>query len=166
MKPILDACCGGRMFYFDKNNPNVLFADIRNQKLSFKDRDKIRHLEVSPDVIHDFTDMPYPDKSFKCVIFDPPHLIKGGDKSWLVKKYGRLDEDWQTQLKKGFDECMRVLDDFGTLIFKWNETQITVSEILKVIGINPIIGHKSGRLNNTHWMLFVKGASYIGDDTR
>lgn len=86
MKPILDACCGGRMFYFDKNNPNVLFADIRNQKLSFKDRDKIRHLEVSPDVIHDFTDMPYPDKSFKCVIFDPPHLIKGGDKSWLVKK--------------------------------------------------------------------------------
>ena len=77
------------------------FADIRNQKLSFKDRDKIRHLEVSPDVIHDFTYMPYPDKSFKCVIFDPPHLIKGGDKSWLVKKYGRLDEDWQTQLKKG-----------------------------------------------------------------
>ena len=53
MKPILDACCGGRMFYFDKNNPNVLFADIRNQKLSFKDRDKIRHLEVSPDVIHE-----------------------------------------------------------------------------------------------------------------
>ena len=51
MKPILDACCGGRMFYFDKNNPNVLFADIRNQKLSFKDRDKIRHLEVSPDYV-------------------------------------------------------------------------------------------------------------------
>ena len=46
MKPILDACCGGRMFYFDKNNPNVLFADIRNQKLSFKDRDKIRHLGI------------------------------------------------------------------------------------------------------------------------
>lgn len=166
MKPILDACCGGRMFYFDKNNPNVLFADIRKQSLSFKDRDKIRHLEVSPDVIHDFTDMPYPDKSFKCVIFDPPHLIKGGDKSWLVKKYGRLDEDWRSQLKKGFDECMRVLDDFGTLIFKWNETQITVNEILKIIGVNPIIGHKSGRLNNTHWMLFVKGANHIGDDTR
>lgn len=81
MKPILDACCGGRMLYFDKNNPNVLFADIREQKLSFKDRDKIRHLEVSPDVIHDFTDIP-------CVIFDPPHLIQGGDNSWLVKKYG------------------------------------------------------------------------------
>lgn len=28
MKEILDACCGGKMFYFDKNNPNVLFQDI------------------------------------------------------------------------------------------------------------------------------------------
>ena len=26
-KSILDACCGSRMFYFDKQNPNVLFAD-------------------------------------------------------------------------------------------------------------------------------------------
>lgn len=67
-------------------------------------------------MIHDFTDMPYPDKSFKCVIFDPPHLIQGGDNSWLVKKYGRLDKDWQNQLLKGFQECMRVLDDYGTLI--------------------------------------------------
>ncbi len=24
MKPILDACCGGKMFYFDKNDPRVL----------------------------------------------------------------------------------------------------------------------------------------------
>lgn len=162
-KIILDACCGSRMFHFDKRNPHVLFADNRTFEGTLCDG---RLLKVEPDVIHDFTDMPYPDKSFKCVIFDPPHLIKGGDKSWLVKKYGRLDEDWRTQLKKGFDECMRVLDDFGTLIFKWNETQITVSEILKVIGVNPIIGHKSGRLNNTHWMLFVKGANHIGDDTK
>ena len=27
--PILDACCGGRQFWFDKENPNVLFADCR-----------------------------------------------------------------------------------------------------------------------------------------
>src|SRR4030067_1040132 len=27
--PILDACCGGRQFWFDKENPNVLFADWR-----------------------------------------------------------------------------------------------------------------------------------------
>lgn len=155
-KPILDACCGSRMFWFDKQNPNVLFADNRRLETTMKDRDKVRKLEINPDVIHDFTDMPYPDKSFKLVIFDPPHLKVGGDSSWLVKKYGRLNKDWQTQLKKGFDECMRVLDDYGTLVFKWNETQITVSEIIKAIGHRPLIGHKSGKANNTHWLLFFK----------
>ncbi|MCW9717386.1 class I SAM-dependent methyltransferase [Avibacterium sp. 21-599] len=155
-KPILDACCGSRMFWFDKQNPNVLFADNRQIETIMKDRDKIRKLEINPDVIHDFTDMPYPDKSFKLVIFDPPHLKIGGDNAWLVKKYGRLNQDWQTQLKKGFDECMRVLDDNGTLVFKWNETQIPVSEIIKAIGYQPLIGHKSGKANKTHWLLFFK----------
>lgn len=28
-KPILDCCCGSRMFYFDKSDSNVLFTDIR-----------------------------------------------------------------------------------------------------------------------------------------
>ncbi|KGQ27271.1 class I SAM-dependent methyltransferase [Gallibacterium anatis] len=156
MKPILDACCGSRMFWFDKQNPNVLFADNRKLETTMKDRDKLRKLEINPDVIHDFTDMPYPDKSFKLVIFDPPHLINGGDNSWLVKKYGRLDQDWQTQLKRGFDECMRVLDKHGTLVFKWNETQIPVSEILSIIQYQPLIGHKSGKHAKTHWLLFFK----------
>jgi hypothetical protein len=26
-KPILDPCCGGKMFWFNKNNPHVLFCD-------------------------------------------------------------------------------------------------------------------------------------------
>lgn len=90
------------------------------------------------------------------IVFDPPHLIRGGGNSWLVKKYGKLPSNWQDVLKKGFDECMRVLKPNGTLIFKWNETQIPVSEILKVIEYQPIYGHKSGRLNKTHWMAFVK----------
>lgn len=29
MKPILDPMCGPKMFYFDKDNANVLFGDIR-----------------------------------------------------------------------------------------------------------------------------------------
>ena len=31
-KPILDACCGGKMFYFDKHDPRVLFQDIPQDK--------------------------------------------------------------------------------------------------------------------------------------
>lgn len=29
MKRVLDPCCGSRMFWFDKNNPDVEFCDIR-----------------------------------------------------------------------------------------------------------------------------------------
>jgi hypothetical protein len=28
-KRVLDACCGSRMFWFDKQNPDVVFADNR-----------------------------------------------------------------------------------------------------------------------------------------
>lgn len=89
-KPILDACCGSRMFWFDKQNPNVLFTDNRQIETTMKDRDKLRKLEIKPDVIHDFTNMPYPDKSFKLVIFDPPHLKVGGDNAWLIKSMDDL----------------------------------------------------------------------------
>lgn len=30
MKPILDVCCGGKMFYFNKSDSRVLFCDKRN----------------------------------------------------------------------------------------------------------------------------------------
>ena len=29
-KIILDACCGSRMFWFDKENPLILFADMKS----------------------------------------------------------------------------------------------------------------------------------------
>lgn len=152
-KQILDACCGSRMFWFDKNNPDVVFADIRQESHVLCDG---RKLEINPDVIMDFTNMPFADNSFRLVIFDPPHLLKLGKTSWTAKKYGVLPKDWQEVIRKGFDECMRVLEDSGILVFKWSATQITVNEILKVINRQPLIGHKSGRLAQTHWLLFMK----------
>lgn len=87
MKPILDACCGSRMFWFDKANPAVVFMDNRNFEETLCDG---RRLEVRPDVVADFRDMPFPDKWFRLVVFDPPHLIHAGDKSWIGTKYGPL----------------------------------------------------------------------------
>nr|DAS52287.1 MAG TPA: hypothetical protein [Caudoviricetes sp.] len=72
---ILDACCGGKMFYFDKNDDRVLFQD-------------------------------------------------------------------------------------GFLIFKWNETDIKVSEVLNLTPVKPIFGHISGKRANTHWICFIKGGVY------
>lgn len=56
-------------------------------------------------------------------------------------------------LKQGFNECMRVLKPCGTLIFKWNEEQVKLSEVLKCFNQKPLFGNKRSK---THWLVFVK----------
>lgn len=152
-KKILDACCGSRMFWFNKKHPNAVYQDIRSESHVLCDG---RKLEISPDVVSDFRSMPYPDGSFKLVVFDPPHLQRAGDKSWLALKYGKLTSNFKDDLKKGFSECFRVLEPNGILIFKWNEDQIKVSEILKLTDQDPLFGHTTGRHGKTHWITFMK----------
>lgn len=158
-KIILDACCGSRMFWFDKENPNTLFIDKRSETLAVKDRDKVRTIEVKPDIIADFTDLPFNDESFYMVVFDPPHLKTLGETSWMAKKYGKLPANWHGMIKKGFDECMRVLKHNGTLVFKWNESEVNASEILSIIPYKPLFGHTTGRQSKTIWMCFMKGVN-------
>lgn len=155
-KKILDVCCGSRMFWFDKKNPDVLFIDKRSEIVTAKDGDKLRVIEVCPDVVADFTDLPFPDESYFMVVFDPPHLKTLGATSWMAKKYGRLTGDWKEMIAKGFDECMRVLKPNGTLIFKWNESEVKSSQILDAIPYNPLFGHTTGRQSKTIWMAFMK----------
>ena len=150
MKPILDACCGGRMFWFDKQNPDVVFMDNRELEDTLCDG---RAFTVKPDVLADFREIPFPDKTFKLVVFDPPHLIRAGKSSWLAKKYGVLAETWKADIKQGFDECMRVLDDYGVLVFKWGEEQMSQKEVIQAIGCKPLFGD---RRTKTHWMVFMK----------
>jgi len=153
MNNILDVCCGSKMFHFDKKSKSVIFGDIRKETHILCDH---RILKVHPDIILDFRDLPFKSSLFKMVIFDPPHLVRVGKNSWMYKKYGGLDTDWREILEDGFRECFRVLDTFGTLIFKWNDDQIKVSEILKLTSYRPIIGHKSGKRSKTHWLSFLK----------
>lgn len=152
MKRILDACCGGKMCWFDKNNPETVFMDIRKEKHTLCDG---RTLDVSPDVVADFRQMPFEDGSFSLVLFDPPHLHHLGDSAWLAKKYGKLLPTWEDDIRRGFEECMRVLKPNGVLIFKWNEEQIPTSKIISVIGKQPLFGH-TGTNTKTIWMCFIK----------
>ncbi|MDB5053126.1 MAG: methyltransferase [Bacilli bacterium] len=147
---ILDACCGSRMFWFDKRNDDVLYMDNRQLSDTLCDG---RKLEVNPDVVADFRNIPFEDSSFYLVVFDPPHLTKAGEDSWLAKKYGKLGQDWQNDIAQGFNECMRVLKPNGTLIFKWNEEQIKLQELIKVIGRKPLFGN---RRSKTHWLVYMK----------
>ena len=111
MKPILDVACGSKAFWFDKNNPNVEFCD--NRIVPYHEYYPKRYIEIKPDTACDFTALPFPDKSFKLVVFDPPHLRWAGPKSWTRLKYGCLEENWPAMIHDGFAECMRVLDDYG-----------------------------------------------------
>jgi len=149
-KKVLDACCGSRMFWFDKKNPLTLFMDKRNFTDTLCDG---RTLEVKPDVIADFREIPFQDESFYLVVFDPPHLCRAGQNSWLAKKYGVLDSNWKEDIAMGFLECMRVLKPNGTLVFKWNEEQISLSEILATISYKPLFGQ---RRSKTHFLVFFK----------
>lgn len=154
MARILDACCGSRMFWFDKENPIVTYMDIRQE---YEELETGHVVNVNPDIVGDFRNMPFESDTFDMVVFDPPHLIHAGDNSWLAKKYGKLDELWPEDIRQGFAECMRVLKPNGSLIFKWNEDQISLQEVLAAIGEQPLFGNKRSK---THWLVFMKLVSY------
>jgi len=149
-KAILDATAGSRMIWFDKHNPDVLYMDNRQLTTTLCDG---RILNIHPDIIADFRNMPFKDNTFYLVVFDPPHLRVAGEKSWLAKKYGVLSENWRQDISQGFRECMRVLKPNGVLIFKWNEEQVKLSEVLSVLDAKPLFGN---RRSKTHWMVFMK----------
>lgn len=156
-KMILDACCGGRQFWFDKENPNVLFVDKRvmpPKKVGSGKDERIR--KCLPDDVQDFRALKLPNESFRLVVFDPPHLFLG-ENSYMAQSYGFLDKKtWKDDLRKGFAECFRVLEDKGILIFKWNESDIQLKEILKLTEQKPLFGHPSGKAQKTHWVCFMK----------
>ncbi len=154
-KLILDACCSSRMFWFNKNHPNALYQDIRKEEHELSDG---RELIINPDVVGDFRKMDFADNTFSLVVFDPPHLMKLGNSSWLAKKYGKLLPTWEDDIKAGFDECIRVLSPNGTLIFKWNQRDVKLKKLLEVIKTEPLFGHTTKSGGETIWLAFMKFA--------
>lgn len=147
------------MFWFDRSDPRAVFLDNRSETHVLPDSSSAggsRTLIIEPDVLGDFTALPFADASFPMVVFDPPHLVRNGKKGWLAKKYGKLEGDWREELRKGFAECFRVLAPSGTLIFKWNENDVPVSQILALTPERPLIGNRCGKNAKSHWIVFLK----------
>ena len=157
--PVLDACCGGRMMWFDKADPRCLYVDKRSETVSRTPGAQAKAyapLEVRPDLQADFTDLPFPSDTFALVVMDPPHIEKMGATSYLAKEYGKLLPDWRDTLRAGFAECFRVLRPEGVLVFKWCEYEIPVGEVLALTDAKPLFGHKTGKKQLTHWIAFLK----------
>lgn len=148
------------MFWFDRTDDRALFSDkrVETHVIDKGTPGTIGRspIVVAPDVVSDFTNLPYPAGSFALVVFDPPHIERTAAKGLLTKKYGHLTGEWREMLRGGFAECFRVLRHQGVLIFKWAESDIPLSEILKLTPEKPLFGHRSGKAAQTHWCTFLK----------
>lgn len=148
------------MMWFDKHDERCLFADERRETMEIDHHPSQNGRSpkvVNPDQIHDFRNMPYENESFYHVVFDPPHVRNISMRSVTGFSYGSLNKDtWKDDLTKGFAECFRVLKPNGILVFKWNEVDIPLRQILKLTSCKPLYGHKSGKKANTHWVTFIK----------
>lgn len=135
-----------------------MFTDIRRVEPQIMGEGKdARVFSVMPDKVMDFRDIQFADEQFSMVVFDPPHFTTFGKNSYMGQKYGNLDKStWKQDLEKGFSECFRVLQTGGFLIFKWNEHEIPLREIIKLSPYKPLFGHPSGKTQKTHWVCFMK----------
>lgn len=159
MERILDVTCGDRSIWFDKKESHTVYCDKREIDVVNEIGNNIkaeRGIHIHPDIIADFTDLPFKDETFNLVVADPPHLKDASETAWLTKKYGSLHDGWEEMLHDGFQEWMRVLKYGGVLIFKWSEIHIPAEEVWKAIGQKPLFGHHSGKKMNTYWACFMK----------
>ena len=162
---VLDACCGPRMMWFDRQDRRALFIDKRSElhliaPTQSRAGRQDRRIEIAPDLIADFTAMPFADATFGLVVFDPPHMAArraGGPNGQFRKMYAALPNDWRGVLREGFAECFRVLKPGGVLIFKWAELSFKLSEVLTLTPERPLFGHKISV--HTHWCVFMKEAA-------
>lgn len=162
MTPVLDPCCGGRMMWFDHEDPRATFCD-KYPRTYITDRGTPgtngRSPKVTaPQIVSDFTELPFPDETFWHVVFDPPHYTEKSmsGNSCLAASYGMLFPGWEEMLAEGFRECFRVLKLHGTLIFKWSSLEIPLSRVLRLTDRKPLYGHTSGKKAATHWVAFIK----------
>ena len=153
-KKILDACCGGKQFWIDKINPNVLFMDIRKESKGFIPEQP--NFEIQPDLIGDFRKTEFKDNQFKHIVWDIPHKIKK-DKGLITKKYGYLGENWRDDLTNGFKELWRILDNGGTLCLKFSDLDISIKDLLSLFPEKALYGTPTKKgVNNSYWFVFVK----------
>ncbi len=51
-----------------------------------------------------------------------------------------------------------ILKTDGVLVFKWNEDEVSVKEILKLTPVKPLFGSRYGRHYKSHWIVFMKSS--------
>lgn len=152
---ILDACCGGRFWWWNKEHPLAVYMD---QRIDLEPPEGCNpNWKCEPTVVGDFREMPFGDECFQLVLFDPPHIVRPNPSGRIPKMYGALLPDTeQEDLKLGFSECWRVLAPGGTLVVKWAGD---LGRVAPHFPADPIVGTRTIRRNDglgTRWFIFYK----------
>jgi hypothetical protein len=161
---ILDATAGNRHIWGKNKHPEgVIFFD------------KEVNLKIPADVIGTWDKLPFPDNSFDCIIFDPPHTMndvmnwkessralhfdpqeKAGGSWW---SFFKNKQSYRTQILKGQREFARISP---RMCLKWNDCDITIELVLSLFTEwNEVIRYshtsKSGiSKSKTWWVKLVR----------
>ena len=162
---ILDATCGPKGIWYQKNHPFVTFMDKRNGiyhnilsgNTSFKSR---RKYKIYPDVVSEWKDAPFPNNHFDMIIFDPPHIIRPNEskKSGITCEYGMLFKNsWRNDLRIGIKKLFDILKPEGIFILKWCESCAKIEEVIKLFPYPPLFGTNiKKKTSDTYWIVFIK----------
>jgi len=160
---ILDATCGTKAMWFNKNHPLVTYLDKRSGNFIYQNRNQKTTIKINPNVVGDFTKLEFDNNCFDMVLFDPPHIVQNKpDSSKCMAYYSYLPSDkWQSILQKGINELFRVLKPQGVFIFKWAERAKPIKDIVKLFPYPPIFGNRTwkanpSKSNEVYWLVFLK----------
>lgn len=143
---ILDMSAGNRAIWFNKRNPLCVYIDKRKS--------------VKPDIVMNSMRLKFPDKTFRLIVFDPPH-VNFGKNSRMSKSYGHTTTAGIRKLiAASAREAHRVSKRDALMVFKWNDHDQKLPTILKLMSKywQPLFGHltKDGPGSKTYWCLLRK----------
>jgi len=160
---ILDATCGARSMWFQKNDKETVYLDKRKGVFEYETSpnsklpQRIFRARIFPTIKGDNRMLPFKNEVFDMILFDPPHQI--GHKTGIY--YTLYDElnplSWTTDMIKTSKELFRVLKKGGFLILKWAELQKDLKTVLSFFPIQPLFGTNTSYKNRTWWIVFRKG---------
>ena len=158
---ILDATCGLREMWFQKDDPDTIYLDRRKGAISSKWRQYGGNKIIRVTVQADNRYLPFRNETFSLVVYDPPHHVRDADGTYQ-DLYGKLSgKTWIKDIWTASRELFRVLKIGGFLILKWSESSKKVRRVVALFPSPPLFGTKSK--SHTYWIVFRKGIISSGE---
>ena len=169
---ILDATAGNRRFWRNYSD-NIIYIDIQKK------------LEKKPTMFADNRKLPFQDKTFHTIIYDPPHtwdfssiFFGFPDKESWIKNHPNDNRQYPTyygmdiyksktslisSIYKAQKELSRVIVDDGVLWLNWSELTISLNKIIvlfsewdEYIRLRITSQHQTLSNTNNWWVCFMK----------